>query len=313
MRNESLHLILKWLARGTAAGLVLSAIVHVIVLLAASQFGVTYGRLGAVGESASNDLGDVDLAIVTDVQLRAMEAQTEELLDISVGETAQEDLDTSVDLDIQDSPDTGATESELGAIVDSQTGSGDIGDTPSDNITGTGDGSTKFFGVEARGARFAYIVDVSGSMAAPREKIVTLRAQLNESIGSLLEHMAFYVVFFETKPTKLAGRDRWIAASDAGKSLASREIEKVDAQGGTNPGPAFEIVLNMKPLPDAIYFMTDGQFGVEVAEQIRETMKRGRRIPIHCIAFVDASAEPLMKKIAKESGGTYTFVPGVKP
>ncbi len=54
---------------------------------------------------------------------------------------------------------------------------------------GAGGGGAKFFGVEARGSRFIFIVDVSGSMEGG--KIVTLRSELTKSIDGLAENSLF--------------------------------------------------------------------------------------------------------------------------
>jgi hypothetical protein len=78
------------------------------------------------------------------------------------------------------------------------------------------------------------------------------------------------------------------------------------------PWPAFEIVLGTKPAPDAIYFMTDGMFDPIVADQLAVRNNGARKIPIHCITFVDKAAEELMRKIAADSGGTYAHVSGPK-
>ncbi len=37
------------------------------------------------------------------------------------------------------------------------------------------------------------------------------------------------------------------------------------------------------------------------------------RIPIHCIAFTTRDSEALLKKMANQSRGSYTYVPGVTP
>jgi hypothetical protein len=75
------------------------------------------------------------------------------------------------------------------------------------------------------------------------------------------------------------------------------------------PFPAFEVVFSLRPRPDAIYFMTDGQFEPSVAVELAR-LNVEDRIPIHCICFVSKEAEALMKKIAEDSGGTYTYVAG---
>ena len=54
-------------------------------------------------------------------------------------------------------------------------------------IGGGGTGSTTFFGVEARGQRFLYIVDISGSMTT-QGRLTILTRNLAESIDALPPH-----------------------------------------------------------------------------------------------------------------------------
>jgi hypothetical protein len=169
-------------------------------------------------------------------------------------------------------------------------------------------GTASFFGVEARGARFAFIVDTSGSMAGP--KVEALRRELTSSIDGLAEQARFAVYFFATETRTLGGSTRWIDAKERNKRWAATEIRAIAPMGGTNPMPAFTSALNMRPRPDAIYFMTDGVFDAAAAPAIAELNRRGRVVPIHCISFVDATARPLMQAIAADSGGTYVHVPG---
>ena len=75
--------------------------------------------------------------------------------------------------------------------------------------------------------------------------------------------------------------------------------------------PAFRVAFQLVPRPDAIFFMTDGQFPAEVVEEIAALNRGGgRRVVIHTISFMDTSSEPLMKRIASDSGGKYRHVSG---
>ncbi|MBL8763702.1 MAG: hypothetical protein JNM07_05485 [Phycisphaerae bacterium] len=171
-------------------------------------------------------------------------------------------------------------------------------------------GGAKFFGVEARGSRFAYLVDVSGSMQH-EGKIEALREELLTSVRAMLETTSFFVVFFETDPTPITESMRWLVANADGKRRASSRINDVAARGGTNPGPGFQILFGLRPRPDAIYFMTDGEFDPQVADQVERLNNAGpKKIPVHCICFVSRESEELMRRIATASGGTYTYVPG---
>lgn len=189
-------------------------------------------------------------------------------------------------------------------------GGGDIGDGQGLGAGGTGGGAASFFGVEAKGSRFAYICDISGSMRGNR--IQALKIELRESVEALLEHMGFYIVLFNSGARELGDRSKWTVASPSGKRWAVESVFRVEANGGTEPWPAFEKVFDIKPAPDAIYFMTDGVFDPAVADLIAMRNRGSRKIPIHCITFEDKSAEELMRRIAADSGGTYSHVEGPK-
>jgi hypothetical protein len=86
-------------------------------------------------------------------------------------------------------------------------------------------------------------------------------------------------------------------------------VPLIAAEGATEPLSAFKIVFTLKPKPDAIYFMTDGEFD-EGAAAVIARMNAEWKIPIHCLTFVSREGERVMKKIAADSGGTYAHVSG---
>lgn len=170
--------------------------------------------------------------------------------------------------------------------------------------------SARFFGVEARGSRFAYVVDISGSMT--EDRMAAMRVQLEASLGALLGHTHYSVVLYNSVPRSLTG-PRWVRSDDSSKRRTISRLRAVEASGGTEPIGAFREVFGLRPRPDAIYFMTDGRFAdppVVVSEIARLNEQGLRRTPIHCITFVDRSAEADMRAIAGRSGGTYTHVGG---
>ena len=109
----------------------------------------------------------------------------------------------------------------------------------------------------------------------------------------------------------LGGKNGWTETTDRAKRAISRAIETLPADGGTNPSPAFQMVFAVRPRPDAIYFMTDGEFDEAVVQEVALMQSQlSAPVPVHCICFASQSGEVLMKKIAEQSKGTYTFVPG---
>lgn len=298
--------IKRWIIRGSMTAFALSVGLHLLFLLLAAIW--TLGVAHA-GGSTGREAGEIDMAIMSEAELgaieeAAMDAGSPSVGDVSEAAVTPEALEGNLP----------AVENSIGAaigdIADSMSGAGgDIGGVSGLSESGAGGGAAKFFGVEAAGTRFAYVVDISGSMQG--SKLNSLKIELIESIDALLEHMQFFVSPFSSDATLLGNKDKWTLASDTGKKWARELIKDLPAYGGTNPLPSFQKAFDLKPRPDAIYFMTDGLFDPEVAHLVGNMNKRGKRVAIHCIAFdiQDQNVEVLMKKIAEESGGDFVAVP----
>lgn len=297
-----------WLVRairwGTIAAFAISILVH-----GAGWVASRYIRLGGGGETGGGaPAGVVEMALMTQGELDALTADAG--LDLSTPAVPE------IDLQAPDLPDLMSStlggdlgEGEALGNVGSGGGAGDVGGEGLGGL-GTGGGSgggARFFGVEAQGNRFAYVVDVSTSMEGPR--IASLRQELRQSVERLLDSSQFIVCLFSTDASLLGGRGTWTDASAAGKKWGASQIDLINANGGTNPLPGFKIIFGTRPRPDAIYFMTDGEFDPRVVDEIA-VMNRQLRIPIHCICFGSEDGEKLMRQIARQSKGTYTFVPG---
>jgi hypothetical protein len=288
-----------------ATGILLSFLFHFFggILAALISFGVSQAGGAGPGD------GVVELAVMTQGELAEIQAAS---LDSGRGESPElpaAALSADIPLELPGGMPGGGT--DLGDIT-TDSGGGDIGDG-SLGIGGGGGGAASFFGVEARGTRFAYIVDVSGSMApAPGEKrgrINVLQSELSKSLGALAENAAYVVMLYNDRTHPLGGEVKWTEASDTAKRRSREFIDQIAAGGGTQPVEAFSMVFKMRPKPDAIYFMTDGEFAEIFREQIR-MLNGAFKIPIHCIVFGTEGAALTMKGIAADSGGTYTFVPG---
>lgn len=304
--------VLRWLRRASIAGLVLSLAVHAVVALVAALVLIEHRGGGRLGGGAEEP---VEFAVMTETELAAImespveapasDAPTAEqddlaelsLLEASNGESLNEFASPSVDV-------------ELSA------GGGDItgGGSELSGTGGGGEGKTSFFGLEAEGSRFAYIVDRSSSMRGP--KMTTLKAELIESITSIVETGQFVVVFYSDGPTPLGGSGSWREASRDEKATARREIANVPAGGSTRPLDAFRLVLGGgQARPDAIYLMSDGEFTEENVPGEISAMNRRYRIPVHCVLFEtqtgrtdQSQVEQDMRLIARQSGGRFVKV-----
>lgn len=295
----------RWFLRASIAGLLISFTIHIVILLVAAliQFG-SGGGSPQVGPA-------IEFAVMSQSDLDEMQAEELEVEEPNSQELLEDPVDPSTDPLLDDS---------LAELVDTQAtldaelnlGGGDLSSADGGGTDGgAGTGSASFFGIEARGNRFAYIVDVSGSMGRDG-RIKAMQEELTRSVSSMPDYVSFFIVLYSDDAHPLGGKRRWTDATGAGKRWARKAIANISPLGATKPMPAFEMVFDMRPRPDAIYFMTDGEFAEGIADQII-MRNREHPTPIHCITFMSRSAEPVMKRIASETGGTYTHQEGRGP
>lgn len=301
-----------WLRRATLAGVLASVMIHLIALFIAAVFTVNYEGGDAGGSAAETVdfavMSEAELAEMTDdatqvSQTHAPDLAAPSLNDIElVSEEAGGEIDALmqelVDLDVS----SGGGDISSGSLDDAAAGGGGL----------TGDGAS-FFGVEAQGTRFAYIVDVSGSMTGDG-KMDRTKQELSRSISAMAETAEVSIVLYSTGARPLTGRVEWIETDRSNKVRLRRDIADISPQGGTQPLGGFELVLKMKPKPDAIYFMTDGEFDDEVVSAVR-SLNRRPTVPVHCIMFGDignpttrSQVEERLREIARDSGGLFKHV-----
>ena len=168
-------------------------------------------------------------------------------------------------------------------------------------------GTARFFGIEAEGPVFVYVVDSSGSMSGPRIELT--KKELKKSINQLNLNQSFYVIFFSNSdyPMFFPGEAavRPLPATDQNVKQLEQWVDGFQIGGGTDPQSALLRALSLAP--DSIFLMTDGAFDSQVADLLK-TQNAGK-VAIHTIAFQSRSGENLLKRIAKENAGQHRFVP----
>lgn len=179
-------------------------------------------------------------------------------------------------------------------------------------LEGAGGGGAKFFGIEARGRRFAYLCDVSGSM--DDERLAALKRELQSSIDELSSGSSFSIILFSSESRMLTG-DGWVDSGPKAREQVRTLLRGVTAMGGTEPLPGFALLFALRPRPDAVYFMTDGEFGRgqedDIATKVAQLSRSGPRpVPVHCITLVQTEGAKIMQLLAKVTGGKYRHVPG---
>jgi hypothetical protein len=178
-----------------------------------------------------------------------------------------------------------------------------------ENTGTTGHAATDFFGIGGYGQTFVYVVDASDSMNE-RGKFDRARYELLQSIEQLSSDQRYFIIFYNDGAFPMDA-DEPVMATQKQIARTVRWVSDAQADGGTNPLPALLYALSLRP--DAIYFLSDGQFDPMTIYQLRARNRpskriRLRQIPIHTIAFVDRGTVGLMRTIARNSGGEHRFV-----
>ncbi len=232
------------------------------------------------------------------------------------------------------SPDAVAEASSFSASADA------LGAAMKLKRSGTGDGAAggggaQFYGIQAQGDRFAFIVDSSTSM---RLKFAEALRELESAVRRLGQDQLFYVIFFDRDAERLRlgkwnhRRTQYSLKSRPESGFVSPTIENIEGliqwmstiqlEGDTNPHPAVKYTLQ-KLRPDAIFLLSDGEFtdGGETENYLlhnnfaeHPTEGRQPKTIVHCVGFYSQEGEVTLQRIAAANGGTYRFVePPVGP
>ena len=202
----------------------------------------------------------------------------------------------------------------VGAGVGSGLGSG----------SGLGGGGATFFGLAAEGRRFVYIVDKSGSMstgwnATPGNLSMGRSsgdtrwrravAELLKSISKLPTVARFQAYLYDSGLSSPPWSEDWVPAGSRGRSRVQNWVNRIVPGGGTQPVDAIQSALLLQPPPDAIFLLTDGEFPVEPAMQVLQTMKgQGIRCPVHTVALGSQAGADTLRELSRVTGGRMRVV-----
>jgi HEAT repeat protein len=176
-----------------------------------------------------------------------------------------------------------------------------------------------FYGLEIVSDRVMFIIDQSGSMAAPagRERsrgagggptrLDVAVKEFGRALAALADGIEFNVIFFET------GVESWkneLLNLDVKQRADATTYAKDKAPaGGTNVYGALLKAYEDERI-DTIYLLTDGGPSAgevtDTAEIRRRILRlnRTRRVVIHCISI--GTPSPFLRELARENGGSYT-------
>ena len=163
-----------------------------------------------------------------------------------------------------------------------------------------------FFGQEAIGQRFAFVLDMSGSMRGRRWEACV--REFERTLTAMPEHVEFFVVLFSTMLVEPQGQSGWERAERARVQYTVSWIRGTRPAGGTQPLGAFQRVFSLPDAPDIVYFLTDGALEAFAPSDCAE-LRGPRPTIINTISLESRASVEALETIASESGGRYIHVP----
>ena len=285
----------------TAIGWVVSLIIHLSLILGAGGMMVGYGPgsgdegmdIGIVGDEGTEiEEGDSKLQKISTskAQLKTIQEQPTQINPIqAVGSGTSTGKEAILALDMGAGGGGGVAGGDWSAF---SAASG-----------GAGGGGASFFGLEARGRNFVFVVDYSGSMDGPR--LQAAKTELIRSISALKRNMKFLIIFYDHEYVVMPGGEL-MKATEATKRRLFAWVDAIRSAGGTDPSAAMKVALAARP--DAIWLLSDGEFDRSTIDVIRQ-VNPGGRTQIHTVAFQSKEGERLLRRIAEQNRGQYRFVP----
>jgi hypothetical protein len=163
-----------------------------------------------------------------------------------------------------------------------------------------------FFGQEATGQRFAFILDKSGSMHGSRWTACI--AQLTRSLRVLPPHVEFAVVLFGSNLSEPPQQADWLKASPAEIDTVIKWLSTQHAGGGNRERPAFDRVCSFSAPPDVIYFLTDGLLA-DYRPDDCDVVPESASTIVNTIALENEEGRDVLVAIAEQTGGQFILIP----
>ena len=183
-----------------------------------------------------------------------------------------------------------------------------------------------FFGLEAKGNKIIYIIDVSPSMSVgyPQSRFRRAVDEVKKSIASLRPDQQFFVFLFsfKTQSMRIAGKHQFCSPTAENQMALEQWLDSRMLLPGTDPREAIVEALQMKPT--CCFLLSDGEFNGRnvqngpfgggrsaTAEKLAKKHNRSK-CPIHTIGLEDRQNQKVLSTIARQSKGTYKFIPAVE-
>lgn len=188
----------------------------------------------------------------------------------------------------------------------------------SDGISLDPKSKATFFGAEAVGNRFVFVIDSSRSMEGPRWK--ALCRELIRSIRSLSPDQKFFIIGFDSGEHPMfdlvPNKGAFLSPSPESLAKVAYWLESFQHGNATLPSKSMGIAMRLEP--DAIFLLSDGEIADNTVNDLRIWNHKkgpGKRIktitPIHTVLLHSDIGFATLQTIAAENSGTFTPVSAV--
>jgi von Willebrand factor type A domain len=302
-QQKARHSLAPWIS------FLVSFSIHLAIGIAMAAFLIGGGRgftkleiAGAMNEdAAANESLDI-------LQIEHSDEPTDES-ELPTINLALETIVAEVVQPSSSSSDDSASYARLASQIDA------LGDDPGGGSDGQMSKAT-FFGAEAYGNRFVFVIDSSRSMIGPRWE--ALCYELEQAIRSLSLEQEYFIISFDSEAHPMFG-----AAPPKGKFLAPdpKSIRRVrnwlrSIELGRNTFPSSSMMMALSLKPDAIFLLSDGEIRDSTLTDLRQVnspdanvSRYSKAIPVHTVLLHSEIGYQTLEQIAADNHGTFTPVP----
>ncbi len=188
------------------------------------------------------------------------------------------------------------------------------GDGTGETDNGSDTGQAEFFGIQASGRDFVFVVDSSGSMQGQKWRRAC--RELIQSIERLGPEQSFCVFFFDVGPHLMFNQSpdelTMLKPTKQNVTKLKRWMISIDLGNATKPLVATRLALAMEP--DALFLLSDGEFQddtpafLRIANLERDEDGVRPKTVVHTVCFKSVAGAGTLKMVADENGGNYRFV-----
>ncbi len=176
-----------------------------------------------------------------------------------------------------------------------------------------GEVTIEFFGIAGTGNQFVYMFDRSGSMEGNEGRpLRAAKRELLKSLASLGPTQRFQLVLYNHEPRCFSPKGNSLQlhfADEPSKAQATRFIESIRGEGGTNHLKAIKLALQFGP--DVLFILSDAEGGFTAAELSRIASWNRSNAVIHVVEFGDgaqsAHSDRSFERLAREHRGQYLY------